>query len=195
MWKHLVFCLIAVPVFAQHTLTITATRTVAVQPDHVVFGLSVSAGQTTNLDQVVASLSSAGITAANLSGVDSNNPPLVDWSFTLAVPISNLNSTINSLTALQQTVTGLTFSVSGTQASEQATCSNADLIADAKAQAQKLAAAANVTLGPVIQLSNSPAPVAVAQLFAPARLGAFVSAVAYVPPVTCSLSVQFQLLP
>jgi uncharacterized protein YggE len=189
------------PLVAQlppHTVTITATRSINVQPDEVVFALAVSSSQTTNLDQVVASLAGSGVTAANLSGVDNNNAPLLDWNFTLAVPISNLTSTINSLTTLQKTVAGLTFTVNGTQASQQApACSNADLIADATAQAQKLASAAMVTLGPIVKLSNaaSPATQGVAQVFAPARLGVYVTALSYTPPATCSLSVQFQLLP
>ena len=56
----------------------------------------------------------------------------------------------------------LTFTVEGTQASQShkmqqsQPCSNADLIADATAQAQKLAAAAGLTLGPILRLSNAP---------------------------------------
>lgn len=203
MFKLSVLCLFVAPLFAQlpsHTLTITATRSVGVQPDQVVFGLTVRSSPTTDLNQIVTALSGIGVTSANLSGVDNNNPPLIAWNFRLTASISTLTATLNSLTSLQKTIgqnnsgLALTFTLNGTQSSQQPQCSDSDLIADATAQAQKLAAAANVTLGPIITLSNPP--------LAPAggeRLGAF-AALALVPilapsPVTCTLSVRFQLLP
>lgn len=200
MFKLSVLCLFVAPLFAQlpsHTLTITATHSVGVQPDQVVFGLTVRSSPATDLNQIVTALSGIGVTSANLSGVDNNNPPLIAWNFTLSAPLSNLTATLNSLAGLQKTIGSgltLTFTVTGTRSSQQPQCSDTALIADATAQAQKLAAAANVTLGPIITLSNPP--------LAPAggeRLGAF-AALALVPilapsPVTCSLSVRFQLLP
>ena len=206
------------PVFGQlpsHTLTVQATRSVNLQPDQVVFGVSVSSSAGTNLNQVVAALAGVGITAADLTGVENSDPSTLQWGFTLAVPIASLTATIGSLTTLEQTIgqnnsgLALTFSVNGTQVSQQLqasqTCSNADLIADATAQAQKLAAAAGITLGQILKLSNVPlAPSAVGATlgFFPTAsivgglLGSFPGFVQYVPsPVTCSLSVQFQLLP
>jgi len=210
-----------VPVFGQlpsHTVTVQATRSLNLQPDQVVFGVSVSSSAGTNLSQVVAGLSGIGITAADLTGVENFDPSTVQWGFTLAVPIASLTATITSLTSLAKTIgqnnsgLTLTFSVNGTQVSQQLhasqTCSNADLIADATAQGQKLAAAAGMTLGPILKLSNvSPAPPAVGAtlglfptLLLGGRLGSFSGFVQYVAPpvtspVTCSLSVQFQLLP
>ena len=58
-----------------NTLTISATRSTYLQPDQVVFSLSVSSPVSTGLDQVVAALSGLGITSANLSGVGSNATP------------------------------------------------------------------------------------------------------------------------
>ena len=193
-----------VPVFGQlpsQTVTVQATRSFSLQPDQVVIGVSVSSSTGTNLNQVVAALPGVGITAANLTGVENSDPSTLQWGFTLAVPIAGLTATIGSLAKLAQTIgqnnsgLALTFSVNGTQVSQQLqasqTCSNADLIADATAQGQKLAIAAGMTLGPILKLSNVlSAPSAVG-----GRLGFFTGFVQYAPsPVTCSLAVQFQLL-
>jgi len=209
--------LVAAPVFAQldpHTLTISATRSINLQPDQVVFGLSVSSSAIPNLDQVMAALSGLGITSANLTGVSNNYaPPSFQWNFALAVPLSSLTATIVSLTKLQTTIAKnnsgltLTFYVNGTEVSQQLqqsqACSNSDLIADATAQAQKLAAAAGLTLGAILKLSKAPLaqPTLVVEngLFGYVvpnnnRLGAF-SPGFVSPAVTCSLFVEFRLLP
>ena len=77
MWKLAlaIFSLAATPVFAQlpsNTLTITATRSINLQPDQALFSLSVTSSAATNLGQVVAALSGVGVTAANLAGVGTN---------------------------------------------------------------------------------------------------------------------------
>jgi len=207
----------AAPLFGQlesHTLTVSAARSIAMLPDQALLGLSVSSAVTTNLDQIVAALSGLGITSANLAGVGSSTvPPSVQWNFTLAVSLSNLTATIGSITKLEQTIAQnnsgltLTFGINGTQVSQTSqqlqqsqSCSNSDLIADATAQAQKLAAAAGLSLGPILKLSNAPL---IQQNPIGARLGDALPGltfgnflVGYVsPPVACSLVVQFQLLP
>jgi hypothetical protein len=212
-----ILLLMVAPVFAQldpHTLTIAATRSINLQPDQVVFGLSVSSNAVPTLDQVVAALSGLGITSANLTGVSNNYaPPSFQWNFTLAVPLSSLMATIGSLTKLQTTIAQnnsgltLTFYVDGTEISQQLqqsqSCSNSDLIADATAQGQKLAAAAGLTLGPILKLSRTPLPqpTLVAESILVGyivpnnyRLGDF-SPGFVSPAVTCSLFVEFRLLP
>jgi uncharacterized protein YggE len=207
MWKFLLplLLLVTAPVFGQltpHTITISATSSTYLQPDSVVFGLSVTAGPATTLDQIVASLSSLGVTSSSLTSVNNtSDPPNLQWNFNLAEPLASLTATIGTLTKLEQTITqnnsGLTlsFSVEGTQVSQQLqqsqTCSNANLIADATAQAQQLATAAGLTLGPVLQLSNA------GLTYGVLALPTLVEIVAnnYVPPVSCSLTVQFQLRP
>ncbi|MGA2878888.1 MAG: SIMPL domain-containing protein [Bryobacteraceae bacterium] len=213
MWKlSLSILLLAVaPVFGQlksHTVTVSATRSINVQADQVVFGLSVSAAATTSLDQIVAALAGIGITSASLTGVGTNfDPPAFQWSFTLAVPFSSLTAIIGSLTKLEQTIAqnnsglALTFSVNGTQVSQQLqqsqTCSNSDLIADATAQAQKLAAAAGMTLGQILKLTSVPSTQGYFGVPTLALLGNFANAELFLgaasSPVTCSLVVQFQL--
>jgi hypothetical protein len=211
--------LAAAPLFAQlesHTLSISASRSINLQPDQVVFGLTVNSGATASLDQIVSALAGLGITSANLTGVNSYPAPTTfQWNFTLAAPLANLSATIGSLAKLQQTIAQnnsglmLTFSVNGTQVSQQLqqsqSCSNADLIADATAQAQKLAAAAGLTLGPVRQLSNAPplessgpgyvVPVLAERVGFFLNVGSFSLLGAAPSPVTCSLLVKFQLLP
>lgn len=210
--------LAVLPMFGQlpsNTLTITATRSITVQPDQVSFELTVNSGMGTTLGQVVAALASLGVTSSDLSGVSTNLPSL-QWTFNLAVPIANLTATINSLTNLENTITQnnsgltLTFTVNGTQVSQQLlqsqqaqSCTNANLISDATTQAQKLASAAGMTLGPILKLSNS---AAVQPTLAVAEISGTFAVLGAVPvpdfllgypasPVTCSLVVQFQLMP
>ncbi len=204
--------LAALPAFAQlesHTLTVSATRQINLQPDQAVFDLRVNSNAAVGLSQIVAALSGLGITSANLAGVsDYSSAQTLQWSFSLAVPLSNLAVTISSLTKLQQTIAQnnsgltLTFSINGTQVSAQLkqeqSCSTPDLIADATAQAQKLAAAAGLAVGPILRLSNVPAiqPGVIPADFAVLSLGAFSDLLlASPPPVTCSLAVEFQLRP
>lgn len=203
------FILIAVPVFAQldpQTISIAATRSIVLQPDQVVFDITVSSPLNATLDQVVAALSPLAVTSADLSGVGNSAGQLLQWNFTYAVPLSNLTATTASISAVQQRMTirsmlSLSFTVAGTQVSQQLqqsqTCSDADLISDATAQAQTLAAAANLTLGPILKVSNVPAETAaVAQLFVPVTAVPVLSGVplpSVSQPVTCSMLVEFQL--
>lgn len=211
-----ILLLAAAPVFGQlpsNTVTVTATRTLALQPDQVLLSLSVTAPPTGTLDQIAGALAGVGITATDLNGVGTNIDPVAfQWNFALEVPIANLTATLESLNQLEQSIgqnnsgLALTFIVAGMQVSQQLrqsqTCSNADLVSDAAAQAQKLAAAAGMTLGPIQELSNAPSTQPVFAEITGARLGAFVvgslSAFAISPepsPLICSLVAKFQLLP
>ena len=148
------------------TVTIQASRSVNLTPDQAAFYVSVTADPTTSLDQIVAALSGVGITASNFSSVYGGigNQSSLQWSFTLATPFSKMKTTIASLTALQRSIgqnnsgRTLEFQVQGTQVSAQAIQSQAsavkDLVADAQAQAQNLAAAAGLAIGPVVSISD-----------------------------------------
>lgn len=207
--------LLASPAFAQldsNSITVSVSRSSTVQPDHVVFAITVQSGFSTSLDDVAAALQGSGITAASFAGVNGNNPspylqPTLSWTFTLSVPFAKQKDTVTSLTALQQTIaqakSGLTlsFTVAGTQVSTQAlqsqTCSLSGLISDAQTQAQSIAAAAGVTVGPVLALSSatsSPAstPIPAAINFVGALSSSvYVSPNVYAPP--CGLTVKFGL--
>lgn len=160
-----------------NTITVTASRSATLQPDQVVISVDVTSDLNTTLDDVVAALAGSGITIANFSGVNNNNyfyvnpfsptpsmQPTIDWSFTLPVSLSKMKDTLAMLTALQKTIAQknsaltLSFAVQGTQVSPQLqqsqVCSVSDLLSDARAQAQKLASAANLFLGSVLAMSS-----------------------------------------
>ena len=167
--------------FAQLTsnsVTVTSSKNATPQPDQVVFSITVDAGSTTALSDVLAAVQSAGVTAANFTGVGAGAPlildptpvgsptasTLVEWTFTLPVPISSIKSTTAMLTALQQnlqknTALSLSFSIQGTQVSTQLaqsqTCVVADLLADARSQAQALAAVAGRSVTGTLAISGS----------------------------------------
>jgi len=205
--------------FAQldsNSVTVTATRSTTPQPDQVLFGVTVQSGLSTNLDDVVAALHGSGITAANFAGVSMapnlvftggpQLPPTVmapplQWLFALPAPLAKIKDTIATLTALQKSIaqqnSGLTlsFSVQGTQISAQLqqsqACPISDLLADAQAQAQKLAGAAGLSLGAVLAMASGTS-----------ASGSAGSVVAYaallsappVLPTVCSMTVKFAML-
>jgi hypothetical protein len=161
-----------------NAVTVTASRNANLQPDTVLFGVTVTSGFNTGLDDVIAALAGSGITAANFSSVSSPftlsvptgaiaQPvqPMLQWNFALPVPLSKLKDTSTTLTNLQQSIAkknaglAMSFSVQGTQVSPQLQqsqpCVISDLLADARAQAQKLADAAGLTLGQLLALSSS----------------------------------------
>jgi uncharacterized protein YggE len=188
------------------TITIQASRSVNLTPDQVGFLVSVSASPNTSLDQIVAALSGTGITASNLSSMYGamDNQSSLQWSFTLAAPSNKMNATIALLIALQQSIAknnsgmSLMFQLQGPQISPEAfqsqACSMKDLIADAQAQAQNVAAAAGLAVGPIIAISDGSSSTTAVPTFA-ARLGDFSIGQWFNPtPSGCSLAVKFKLL-
>jgi hypothetical protein len=167
-----------------YTVTISASRSTAVQPDQIALSVYVTSGLNTGLNDVVAALPGSGITAANLYSV-STLPYMpqqtLQWAFALTVPLSQIGATIATLTNLQQTVAQnnsgmtLTFATGPAQASPQLlasqSCSIPDLVADARAQAQKLADAAGLPLGQLITIQSgapgSPVPEVISLIGAP----------------------------
>jgi len=205
-------------VFGQQSLTITASRSIALQPDEVVFAVNVTSGLNTSLDDVVGALAASGITAVNFLSVfssTSNQSPVLQWTFHLPAPFSKIKDMINSLTALQQTIArnqsglSLTFNVQGTQVSPQLQasqqCPIPDLIADVRAQAQKMANTAGVTVGPILALSDgsgaTDAPVLVPTVASIAGdFFGFASFLIGTPlpitsPLNCTIIVKFSVLP
>jgi uncharacterized protein YggE len=212
-----------------NAIIITATRTNAIQPDQVLIGLTVQSPTTAGLDDITGALTGAGISGANLTQVytfQSQNglqsqTGLV-WSFTLTAPLSKLAATLTQLVAAQQTISSnnsgltLTFYVEGLQISQQLQqsqpCSQAGLVADTQAQAKQVAAAAGVSAGAILSMSEGSSAGAVLQLVPTQAIvgnvittGAITGVPGYAsfispPPVlptpqpTCSLTVQFQLM-
>jgi hypothetical protein len=197
--------------FAQvdsNTVTVTSSQSTNVQPDQVLFGISVTTSLNSSLDDVLAALKGAGITIANFSGVSSaygipvgivtgnqQPTPTLQWSFVLGVPFAQMKATVTLLTSLQQTIMQanngftLTFSVQGTLVSASLqpsqTCSIPGLISNATAQAQNLASAAGLNLGSIVAMSSAVSSPA----YAVTSIGALVSHLS--APQTCALTVKF----
>ncbi|PWU09807.1 MAG: hypothetical protein C5B51_05580 [Terriglobia bacterium] len=204
-----------------YTIGVTVSRAISPQPDQVVILLTVSTGLTANFDEVAGALQAAGINGANFSSVDTvsfsatTGTPVrsfLQWSFTLVAPLAKLRDTLSLLAAAQQNIakqgSGMSFSsaVEGVQASTAAqqslVCPEADLISDARGQAQKLGAAAGVSAGSILSLSQGTAGLSLIQIpvLPVLRLGDFTAVwdpavTPQLPPPTlaCSLTVQFQL--
>lgn len=156
-----------------NTLTVVATRTIALQPDQMQFAVYANFESTAGLADVLAAVQSIGITEANLISVSTTNPLSVStpnqglvstqWYFVLAVPFSKEGDTLSALSGLQQSVgknpnRSLDYSVQGVQVSAQlrasATCDYGILFQDAAAQAKMLASAAGQMLGPALAVSD-----------------------------------------
>lgn len=156
-----------------NSITVTASRNTNIQPDQVVFRVTVASPLTASRDDVVTALQGSGIGLGNFSGVSTvqtyngkQYQTSLNWAFTFTAPLSNMKTTVDQLTGLQlslsKTAGGLTlaFSVQGMQVSAQAQqaqqpCSLPDLISDARSQALKIANAASATLGTILSLSNA----------------------------------------
>jgi uncharacterized protein YggE len=167
--------------FAQvdsNSITVTASRgNSSGPPDQAVFGVVVTSGVDTSLDDVIALLQGTGISAANLQALDEYPIPsgssgqtaeTLNWRFSFTTPLAKNKDTIAMLTSLQQTIAkknnGVTmsFSIQGTQSSVQPqTCSLSDLLTDARTQAQKLADGAGVSLGNILAMSSPTAAVCI----------------------------------
>ena len=239
LWLAAVFFAAASALFGQlddNTFTVTASRAIDLQPDQVIIGVYVDSPFGTGLDDVLGALQSSGVTAANLSGIYSllngvyispylSSSQRTQWTFALPVAFSKLKDTLAALKELQQTVSGpgntgsgkagldLSFGIQGTQVSPELQASRPcpwpSLAGDARAHVQKLAAAAGLSVGPIVAISDGNAsgisPGALLTSFAfpgniiPAeRVGIFTGFATFgaygTPPPNCSMTVQFKLV-
>jgi len=144
-----------------NTVTVTANRTVTLQPDQVLLYVSVLTAQDAGLDDVLAKLKGSGITAEFLNGVSpafggaitgARNPAFSIWSFIVPAPFTKMKDTLAALAQIQQslgTMQGsqvLTFNAVGTRYSPELQaaqpCALPALVADARRQADVMAGAA-----------------------------------------------------
>ena len=109
---------LAVGQVESNTVTVTASQTVNLQPDQVLFAVSVITPINASLDDVLAALKGSAITIANFSGVNSSyavppgivvngNPqttPSIQWSFGLGVPFAQMKATVTALAGLGQSI-------------------------------------------------------------------------------------------
>jgi hypothetical protein len=207
-----------------NVLTVTATRNLNLQPDQATLMVNVTTSVNTSLDDVLAALQPTKITVASFafvgtafSGSASGNSLAAGvlnegwmWTFTPTVPLPGLPAALASLAKAQPVLSqssnpmDLEYYVQGASLSSQLLASNpcpyTAVFSDAQTQAQKVAAAAGITLGPVVALSDGSGTVgqlsgvyigfaiAAGQLTA----GNFVESL---PPTTpfCTLVVQYSL--
>jgi len=167
-------------------------------PNQVEFAVAVPSAADASLDDVLPSVASAGVTAANLAGITQAERGLT-WTFAWIVPLSQAKETVAALQALR-----LQFQMTGAGVSDDVLspnrCSMSDLIADARTQAERLARAVGSCVGPVLAVADSPS----AEPFPASFAGAFV----FVSPLpgfprgpffqtsttlNCSLTVKFGL--
>lgn len=201
------WCSLAFGQLDSNSITVTASNNASLQPDQAIFSVTVQSPLSTGLDDVLAALQGSGITAANLSGVSTNNQfgvpvppqPTLVWSFNLPAPLANTKATVASLTTLSQNIAkannglALSFNIVGTQVSQQLaqsqTCSLSGLIASATTQAQALAAVGGVTLGAISALSSSTSGVISNSSYV--ESGAYISTVINSAPPPCAVTVKF----
>lgn len=212
------FVLLALSAGAQGQILIQASSASIPAPDSVTLLVTVTTPQASSIEDAIALVPGLGLSAANLVYVSSilSNPfnpvsaPAIAWEFSLNVPLAKIADRIALITAAAKSAM-VSFNINAST-SQAPPCAYAQLISDARAQAQKLANAAGVTLGPVSALADGPAtasgsiyaaPTAAVRSpgFAGYLLGAPVPAPAIalvgssvaVAPSTCSLTVQFML--
>ena len=203
------FALFLIPVWlawgqlTPNSITVTATKNASLQPDEVVFGVTVNTTLEATRDEVIAALQGSGIKAENFSDVRNvqqfnivgRDPQLMlAWTFQLPVALSNMRSAIDLLTTVQRNAAGkknivsISFGAQGTRVSSQLqrtqSCALSDLIADARAQATKLSAAARMGVGAILAMSSS-------TLATDPDPTILFGAPTYFP--TCSLTVKFEL--
>jgi hypothetical protein len=199
--SYLAVLLLGSNLFAQNSLTVTASRPVNAAADLVVLSVDVLTPMTAGRDDVFAAVEGSIVTPANFNTVRTSYQYLpngstnnsLDWAFLVTAPIGNFKTTVNQLQALQQAVAqknngmSVSFALYGTQSSPQAqqaqSCSVTDLLADARAQAQKMAVAAGAGVGNVLAMSG-------ATMTQPASGSLFSSPVG-VP--SCTMTVKFAL--
>jgi len=193
------------------SITVTTTDAVPTPPDQAAIYIYITSGPAGSLADISAALTDAGVTGATFAGI--SQLPLqaapvdlmdLTWKFTETVPLANLKDTFAQLTTAARTISEgnsglrLTFGAAGLSFSQLPVCPQAELLSEAKSQAQNVATAAGVNAGPVLSLS------APALATAPAFVAAIFGAVTIYDPLsapsmplqtpTCSLTAQFQML-
>lgn len=168
----------------QPSVTVTVSRPSSVPPDQMSVYIYVTSPATATLSDVLSAVQGSGLTAANLIGVSSvpassdASPSTttsttstsytigsLSWNFYLTVPMVNFKSAIGTLSAVQASLAKLNnglsidVEVAGASASTQAlqaqSCPLSDLVSDARAQAQKIASASNMSAGAIIGMQSS----------------------------------------
>jgi uncharacterized protein YggE len=171
------FLILAVGGYAQvDGISTTASRNLTLNPDEVTFYVSLTTELGTTLEEAVASMQDTGITAKQLLGITSTpeyyGPPpqtrtaRVAYQFFVTHPYGRLKEVADKLETARKAVVANNGDLQFTlyvSASEKAIEDNRQqllpqLIAEARKKAELLANAAGMTLGPVLNVSESVYP-------------------------------------
>ena len=160
-----------------NSVTVTAARTVNLQPDQASFTVTVNTPVSASPNDVIAALQGSGIGIANLVSVGPSNVlrigdftpapfmATLDWNFSVTVPFTTMKTAFATLAAVANSVkqnnkdfTGR-FAFSGAGVSQAALDAARqtvlpDLIADAKNRAKQLTDAAGLGLGAILSISE-----------------------------------------
>ena len=160
-----------------NSVTVTAARTVNLQPDQASFTVTVNTPVSASPNDVIAALQGSGIGIANLVSVGPSNVlrigdftpapfmATLDWNFSVTVPFTTMKTAFATLAAVANSVkqnnkdfTGR-FAFSGAGVSQAALDAARqtvlpDLIADAKTRAKQLTDAAGLGLGAILSISE-----------------------------------------
>ena len=186
-----------------NSVTVTAARTVNLQPDQASFTVTVNTPVSASPNDVIAALQGSGIGIANLVSVGPSNVlrigdftpapfmATLDWNFSVTVPFTTMKTAFATLAAVANSVkqnnkdfTGR-FAFSGAGVSQAALDAARqtvlpDLIADAKNRAKQITDAAGLGLGAILSISElSTAPLLTSST---------------TPGFTITLAVKFALL-
>jgi len=150
-------------------ITVTAYRAVTLPPVEAVFNVTVTADQATTLDEVLAKLKELGISAQNLVNVNTvpyGPTPVslrVTYGFNVTVPLDKLKEMSEAIARLRRTeleldIQGFNVGMSaGSAAFEEARKRVLpELLRDARARAEEYASAAQLKVGAIASVSESP---------------------------------------
>jgi uncharacterized protein YggE len=178
-----------------NSVTVTAgPRQTATPPDQVIFTVTIEAGLSVTINDLITALKGTGLSATNFVNVYSSqqytpatNQPFtaLEWIFQVAVPLGGMKAETAVLKALQTSLKPLTLTYTlQAQTSTQAlvqSCSLSDLVSTGHTQAQQLATAANLVLGNIAAIAT----------YISTRIGP-AAPLPYVAPA-CSLTMTFGL--
>ena len=152
----------------------SATRTLTLDPEEVTFGISLAAEIGTTLEQAVSIVKDAGVTAGNVfyamttpyyaAPTGAQGSRLI-YAFTVTHPYAKLSDVAARLTAARRAAVAagaeLQFTVVAS-AGERAVAEArrqawAELVPEVRQKAEQTAAAANMTLGALLSIGDSPA--------------------------------------
>jgi hypothetical protein len=202
--------LLSLAAFAQNetsSVTVVASRTLDLPIEQVAYSVQVASPVDATLEQVLQVVQGLGIGAKDLAGVRATSTlafngmagaPQLNWSFSLSAPFSQFQQTLAKLLAAAIPTPAnknlsVSFSIASASAA-QATIDQVanrvipDLIADAGVRAKRLADAAGLTVGVILDLTDGRYG-STAAYVAFTSLGGFSS-----PTLTVSVTVRFAVL-